>query len=162
MHAFSETTSARFHPLFAFFASFSLCSKIAANTKYFIFITKQRNKVNAISHKMCILLIHSAFLSYLHIESEKSLCLNWQKQNVLLQFISKYLPFQANTITQIRVGRKSLRNRLNSVPDLIQDISWEKGQYKIRHHQRHQQRQPCEQRFPIQVVTGLSNFKHLF
>ena len=28
------------------------------------------------------------------------------------------------------VGRKTLRNGLNQVPDLIQDISWEKGQHK--------------------------------
>ena len=32
-------------------------------------------------------------------------------------------------------------------------ISWEKGQHKIRHHQKLHQRQPGEQSFPIQVVT---------
>ena len=49
---------------------------------------------------------------------------------------------------------KFLSNRFNSVPDLIQDISWEKGQRKLRHHERHHQRQPGEQPLPIQVVTG--------
>ena len=44
---------------------------------------------------------------------------------------------------------KDYQDLLDSVPDLIQHISWEKGQHKI-HHQRHHQRQP----FPIQVVTA--------
>ena len=52
------------------------------------------------------------------------------------------------------VGRKILRNWLNLIPDLVQGISWEKGQHKIRHHQRHHQRQPGEPPFPLQVVTG--------
>ena len=67
-----------------------------------------------------------------------------------------------NCVNNQRVGRKSLRNWLNSVPDLIQDIPWEKGQHKIRYHQSHHQRQPDQQPFPIQVVTGYSNIKHLF
>ena len=51
------------------------------------------------------------------------------------------------------VGRKTLRNWLNIVQDLIQVTSWEKGQHK-RHHHRHHKRQLGEQQFPIQVVTG--------
>ena len=51
-----------------------------------------------------------------------------------------------------REGRKNIRNWHNSVPDLIQAISWGKGQHKISHHQRHHQRQPGEQPFPIQVA----------
>ena len=33
---------------------------------------------------------------------------------------------------------------------------------QLRHRQRHQQQQPGEQRFPIQVVTGQSNIKQIF
>ena len=36
-----------------------------------------------------------------------------------------------------------------------------KGQHK-KTRQRHHQRQPGEQLFPIQVITGLSDIKHLF
>ena len=44
---------------------------------------------------------------------------------------------------KVRVGRKTLRNWLNLVQDLIQDTSWEKGQHKKNHH-RHHKRQPGE------------------
>ena len=60
-------------------------------------------------------------------------------------FVSIYPVFSA------RVGRKTLRNGLNSIPDLIQDFSLENDSTK-RHHERHHQRQPCEQQF---------NFKHV-
>ena len=42
------------------------------------------------------------------------------------------------------VDRKIIRNWLSSVPYIIPDISWEKGQHKRRHNQRHHQRQPGE------------------
>ena len=38
-------------------------------------------------------------------------------------------------------------------PDLIQEFHGEKDSIK-RRHPRHHQRQPVEQLFPIQVVTG--------
>ena len=47
-----------------------------------------------------------------------------------------------------RVGRKS-----SETVSIVQDLTKSQVQHK-RHHHRHHQRQPGEQQFPIQVVTG--------
>ena len=44
-----------------------------------------------------------------------------------------------------------LKSRFEKSKELTK---WEKGQLKIRHHHRHQQQEPGEQRFSLQVVTG--------
>ena len=59
-----------------------------------------------------------------------------------------------NILLKIRKENSQKLTQFRPSSHPIQNISREKGQHKIRRHQRHHQRQPGEQPFPIQVATG--------
>ena len=75
-----------------------------------------------------------------------SLCVTLCKNCILASRIDLQILCLMSHKNEIKckVGR---RNPLEL--DLNQDISWAKGQHKIRYHQRHHKRQLGEQPFPI-------------
>ena len=73
------------------------------------------------------------------------------KADVSCQVVGKPNKITPKAGLQRIVGRKTPRNRLNQVPDPTLRV---KRDSTKRRHQRHYQRQPGEQLFPIQVVNG--------
>ena len=84
------------------------------------------------------------------------------KQPTKKTYLSALVPVLPSKRKRVsRVGRKP--SETDSIKSQISpQTSRGKKDSTKRRHQRHHQRQTGKQLFPIQVVTGLSNIKHLF